>query len=97
MRSVLDFVQGGEFYHQLAMGALSAIHLWRFARRTRRKGGDAGAPRLKGALASFFKSTFEITSAENVPTGHIINREESAGLLRMTLYGSIMRDCLYFA
>ena len=50
---------------------------------------------LGGAVVAFSKSTCEITRAENAPTDHIINREEDPGLLRMTLYGSIMRACLY--
>ena len=60
-------------------------------------GREDRPPRLKGALARFFKSACEITSAENVLTVHIINSEDRAGLPRTTLYGSLMREYLYLA
>ena len=97
MRSVLDFVKGGEFRPQLDVGALSAMPLWRFDREIEERGRESCAPRRKSALSSFLKSTCESTCPGNVLTDHIINREENAALLRMTLYGSLMRAYLYLS
>ena len=97
MRSVLTYVNDEVFYSDICVGALSAIPRWHFARVMEARGEDGVTPRLSNALLAFRESTCQISSARNVLAEHLLNREPSSGILRMTLYGSLLREYSYLA
>ena len=95
IRSVLEYVKEEAFYTDVCVGALSAIPRWRFARTLETREDDSITPRLGNALKAFHSSTAEITRGRNVLAEHLVNRESSADILRMVLYGALMRSYLY--
>lgn len=92
-----SIVRGSYFFDELLAGALSAIHRWCFAMALCTREPDAASHRLVQALNSFYKSTCEIADAENVLAENVVNREKEAGLLRLNVYGALMRSYLYLA
>ena len=94
---MLEFAKTEEFFTNISVGSLSAIPRWRFARVLEVKAGDSHSPRLGNALGAFYLSTCEIAQGKNLLVEHIINRETHHGVLRMVLFGSIMRAYLYLA
>ena len=95
IQSVVEYVKGDAFYIHVCVGALSAIPRWRFARVLEVRSDEGITPRLGNALQDFYKSTSEITCGSNALTEHIVNRDPSAGTLRLLLNASLMRAYLY--
>ena len=79
------------------IGSLSAIPRWRFARALCSEDIDATDNRSTQALSAFYESTSEILDSKNIVVEHLVNRETDAGLVRLMLYGALMRCYLYLA
>ena len=97
MASVLEYVKDSKFFMDVVIGALSAIPRWKFARVLEAKAEDTYSPRLGNAMRAFYSSTCEILQGKNVLVEHILNREPECGVIRMALYGAIMRSYFYLA
>ena len=96
-QSVLAFVKEPEFSTGVCVGALSAVPRRRFARALEVKGEAATSPRLGNALAAFYHPTCEISRGRNQLAEHLVNREPTAGEIRLALRGSLIRSYLYLA
>ena len=97
MQSVLSYVKDPKFFIDVCVGALSCIPRWRFARVLEVKEGEGVTPRLGNALAAYYDSTSDIARGRNELVEHLVNREPEEGVLRLTLFGSLMRSYLYLA
>ena len=79
------------------IGSLSAIPRWSFARALCSEDIDATAHRSTQALSAFYQSASEILDSKNIVVEHLVNRETDAGVVRLMLYGALMRGYLYLA
>ena len=77
------------------MGAPAPIPRWRFVRALGAHERDLPPPRLAEALLSFYESTCGVADAKNIFADHLVNRERESGVLTLTLYGYLVRECLY--
>ena len=84
-------------YVELVVGALSSIPRWHFARALGVRECDSYSPRLGNALDKFYTSTREVVEGRNILVEHLVNRERESGVIRLTLYASLMRSYLYLS
>ena len=97
MKSVLEYVRSPKFFTDISIGALSAIPRWKFARVLEGKNEDGFYPRLSKALDAFYRETCDISQGNNALVEQVVTRDPSAGTLRLTLFGALMRAYLYLA
>ena len=94
---MLEYTQSGKFYIDVCVASLSAIQRWHFARALDVRETKGTAPRLGSALLAFYVSTRDIVRGGDTLTEHMANRDPCAGVLRLSLYGPLMRAYLYHA